>query len=246
MTLSLTSALVNLFVKNKDKVSDPKTRASYGTLSSVVGIILNLLLSVAKLTIGTLFGSIAITADATNNLSDAGSQIVSFISFKISAKPADRDHPFGHARMEYVASMIVSFLILHVGFDLLSESVKKVFSPEPVEFSPVIIIVLSISVICKLWLALFNRRIGKKISSSVIKATAADSLSDAIATAAVLVSIIVSYFTGFDTDAQKSAEFAFGAYVIAGNKASYIQEGEKLDGDKYVFVSFNSVKAGKE
>lgn len=201
MALSLTSFLVKLFVKNKENVNDPKTRASYGTLSSVVGIILNILLSLAKLTIGTLFGSIAITADATNNLSDAGSQIVSLISFKISAKPADRDHPFGHARIEYVASMIVSFLILHIGFDLMSESIKKIFTPEPVEFSPVIIIVLAISVVCKLWLALFNRKIAKKINSSVIRATSADSLSDAVATSAVLVSIIVSYFTGFDTDA---------------------------------------------
>ena len=201
MKLSLTSLLVNLFVKNKDNVSSPKTRAAYGTLSSVVGIVLNLLLSLAKLTIGMLFGSIAITADATNNLSDAGSQIVSLISFKISAKPADRDHPFGHARIEYVASMIVSFLILHVGFDLMSESIGKVFSPEPVEFSPVIVVVLTLSVVCKLWLAIFNRKIGKKINSAVIRATSADSLSDAIATSAVLVSVIVSYFTGFDTDA---------------------------------------------
>ena len=179
MKPSLTSLLINLFVKNKDNIASTKTRAAYGTLSSVVGIVLNLLLSFAKLTIGMLFGSIAITADATNNLSDAGSQIVSFISFKISAKPADRDHPFGHARIEYVASMIVSFLILHVGFDLMSESVGKIFSPEPVEFSPVIIVVLLLSIICKLWLALFNRKIGKKINSSVIRATAADSLSDA-------------------------------------------------------------------
>ena len=238
MTLSLTSFLVNLFVKNKDKVSDPKTRSAYGTLSSVVGIILNLLLSLAKLTIGTLFGSIAITADATNNLSDAGSQIVSFISFKISAKPADRDHPFGHARMEYVASMIVSFLILHVGFDLMSESVRKVFSPEPVEFSPVIIVVLSLSVICKLWLALFNRKIGKKISSSVIKATAADSLSDAVATAAVLVSIIVSYFTGFNTDAYMGIAvsvliFVAGIKILNDTKNSILgsaPEPEVIDG----------------
>ena len=238
MTLSLTSFLVNLFVKNKDKVSDPKTRSAYGTLSSVVGIILNLLLSLAKLTIGTLFGSIAITADATNNLSDAGSQIVSFISFKISSKPADRDHPFGHARMEYVASMIVSFLILHVGFDLMSESVRKVFSPEPVEFSPAIIVVLSLSVICKLWLALFNRRIGKKINSSVIKATAADSLSDAVATTAVLVSIIVSYFTGFNTDAYMGIAvsvliFVAGIKILNDTKNSILgsaPEPEVIDG----------------
>ena len=238
MTLSLTSFLVNLFIKNKDKVSDPKTRSAYGTLSSVVGIVLNLLLSLAKLTIGTLFGSIAITADATNNLSDAGSQIVSFISFKISAKPADRDHPFGHARMEYVASMIVSVLILHVGFDLMSESVRKVFSPEPVEFSPVIIVVLSLSVICKLWLALFNRKIGKKISSSVIKATAADSLSDAVATAAVLVSIIVSYFTGFNTDAYMGIAvsvliFVAGIKILNDTKNSILgsaPEPEVIDG----------------
>ena len=157
MNFSLTSLLIKLFVKNKDDIRSPQTRASYGTLSSIVGIAVNMLLSLAKLLIGTIFGSIAITADATNNLSDAGSQIVSFISFKISAKPADRDHPFGHARIEYVASMIVSFLILNIGVELMTESVKKIFSPDPVKFSPIIIAVLAISVICKLWLVNFKR-----------------------------------------------------------------------------------------
>lgn len=197
----MTKLLIRLFIKNPEKVKDPATRRAFGTLASVVGIIVNILLSLGKLAVGTLFGSIAITADATNNLSDAGAQIISLISFKISAKPADRDHPFGHARIEYVASMIVSFIILLIGFNLLGESVKKIFSPEKTEFSVISVIVLAVSIVCKLWLALFNKRIGKRINSSVMSATSADSLSDALATSAVLASTLISRFTDFETDA---------------------------------------------
>lgn len=234
----MTTFLTKLFIKNPDNVSSPTVRAAYGTLSSVVGIILNVLLSIVKLMIGTLFGSIAITADATNNLSDAGSQIVSLISFKISAKPADRDHPYGHARMEYVASMIVSFIILLIGFELLSESIRKIFAPTPTEFDPIIAVVLSISIVCKLWLALFNRKIGKKISSTVIKATSFDSLSDAVATAAVLVSALISHFTGFETDAYMGIAvslliFIAGIKVLNDTKNSILgsaPEPEVIDG----------------
>ncbi len=196
----MTSLLTRLFVKDSENVKLPSVRLAYGTLTSIVGIVLNILLALGKLAVGMLFGYISITADATNNLSDAGSQIVSLVSFKISAKPADRDHPFGHARIEYVASMIVSFIILLIGSELLAESVRKIISPTEARFDVIIIAVLAISVVCKLWLCFFNRKIAKKIGSSVIRATAADSLSDAIATAAVLLSAVISHFTSFNCD----------------------------------------------
>ena len=197
----MTEILCKLFIKNRDNVRSPEVRRSYGTLGSVVGIILNLILAVGKCGVGIIFGAISLTADGINNLSDAGSQIISFISFKMAAKPADRDHPFGPARIEYVASMIVSFFILLVGWNVLSESVAKIFDSEmETTFSWLMIIVLGVSVVIKLWLCLFNRKLADKIGSSVMKATAADSLSDAIATAAVLVAMLLFKFTGFDAD----------------------------------------------
>ena len=194
--------LPRLFIRDHEKTSDPKVRAAYGTLSGIVGIIVNLLLFTGKFIAGTVSGSIAVSADAFNNLSDAGSSIVSLVSFRIAAKPADRDHPFGHARIEYIASMIVSFLILLVGYEIVSDSVKKILSREStLVFSVLTVIVLSASVLAKLWLALFNYRMGKKIGSEVMRATAVDSLSDTISTAAVLVSTLVFRFTGLDVDA---------------------------------------------
>ena len=187
----MTEILSRLFVKNHTKTSDPRVRRAYGTLVSVTGIVLNLVLFAAKFLVGTLFGSVSITGDAINNLSDAGSQIISLISFRISAKPADREHPFGHARIEYVASMIVSFLILLIGFELLRESVAKIFSPALPERSWIAVAVLAGSIAVKLWLALFNRTVGKRIDSSVMRATAADCLSDVISTGAVLLSTLI-------------------------------------------------------
>ena len=187
----MTALLTHLFVKNNREVTDPHVRRSYGTLVSVVGIILNLILFAAKFTVGTLFGSVSITADAVNNLSDAGSQIISLISFRISAKPADREHPFGHARIEYVASMIVSFLILLIGFELIKESISKILDPVLPERSWVAVGVLGGSILVKLWLGLFNRKIGKRIDSTVMRATAADCLSDALSTTAVLISTLI-------------------------------------------------------
>ena len=184
--------LTKLFVKNAEDVENPAVRSAYGTMVSVTCILLNLLLSAAKFLAGALVGSIAIRADAVNNLSDAGSSLVSLISFKISAKPADRDHPFGHARIEYVASMIVSFLILFVGVELVKGSVEKLLAPVAVQFNSVVLLILVLSVLCKLWIALFNRKIGKRIGSDVMRATAVDSLSDAGATAAVLLANILS------------------------------------------------------
>ncbi len=213
----MTSLLIKLFIKNPNDTSKSGVRRAYGTLASITGIVVNILLSLAKLAVGTIFGSISITADATNNLSDAGAQIISLISFKISAKPADRDHPFGHARIEYVASMIVSFIVLLIGFELFAESVREAINPVSVEFSWLSVAVLSVSIIAKLWLCLFNRKLGKKISSTVMKATSADSLSDAIATSAVLASMLITKFTGFETDAYMGIIVSI-VIMIAGIK----------------------------
>lgn len=194
----MTELLLRLFVKDRDDIRSPRVRQSYGMLSSIVGIILNLIIAVGKVAVGILFGSIAIQADGINNFSDAGSQIISLISFKMASKPADKEHPFGHARIEYVASMIVSFLILIIGYDLFTESVRGLFSGESdTEFSYISIVVLSVSIVIKLWLCLFNRKLGRKINSEVMMATSADSFSDAIATFAVLISMIVLKITGF-------------------------------------------------
>ncbi|MBQ9098295.1 MAG: cation transporter [Clostridia bacterium] len=186
--------LTRLFVKNSDDIKNPIVRRAYGTMTSVTGILVNLLLFAIKLVAGSLSGSISIRADAVNNLSDAGSSVISLISFKLSAKPADRKHPFGHARIEYVASMIVSFLILFIGVELVRSSAEKLMAPVAPILSTVAVIILSISILLKLWLALFNRGIGKRIDSEVIRATAADSLSDACATAAVLIATVLGHF----------------------------------------------------
>ena len=187
----MTELLSRLFVKNHQDAQNPAVRTAYGTMVSITGIVLNLLLFVAKFVVGSLFGAISIVGDAVNNLSDAGTQIISLISFRIAAKPADREHPFGHARIEYVTSMIVSFLVMLVGFELLKSSIAQIFSPELPDSSPIAIIVLIGSMLCKLWLGLFNRTIGKRIDSSVMRATAADSLSDVFATGAVLVATVL-------------------------------------------------------
>ena len=223
----MTKLLCKLFIKDEKNTSSQKVRHAYGTLSGIVGIILNILLATFKLIAGALSASVAITADAVNNISDAGSQVVSLISFKISAKPADRDHPFGHARIEYVASMIVSFLILTVGFELLKSSVEKILNPAPTSIGTVSFIILAVSVIVKLWIAGFNRKIGKKINSSVLKATALDSLSDAIATSVVLISMVISRFTGLMTDGYMGVAvsifiFIAGIRILAETKNSIL------------------------
>lgn len=185
------------FIKNYKDGKSQYEREKCGLFASVVGLLINILLASFKLLAGIISGSIAIIADSLNNFSDAGSSIISFISFKISAKPADRDHPFGHARFEYVSSMVVSFIILIVGFELLTESVSGFFDPSGNEItvSTISIIILAASILVKLLLGIFYLSIAKKIDSTVIKASAADSFSDSVSTFAVLVSAIVIYFT---------------------------------------------------
>lgn len=195
----MTDLLIKLFVKDHSRPEDAAVRERYGVFSSIVGIITNLILAGLKLVAGLLSFSIAIVADALNNLSDAGSSIISFVSFKIAAKPADKEHPFGHARIEYVSSMIVSFLILLVGFELLKDSVGGLFSGEGTALSvtPLTYIILGVSICLKLWLGLFYRKIAKKIDSSVVSAAAADSFSDCASTSAVLISSIVIGISGW-------------------------------------------------
>ncbi len=192
--------LAKIFIKDYKQIHNSKVRAAYGTMSSVVGICVNLLLSVLKLIVGMLTSSMAIIADSINNFSDTGSSIVSLVSFKISSKPADRDHPFGHARIEYISSMIVSFLILLVGFEMLSNSVSVIFGlseAEKPDFSLVSLLIIGASILLKLFLGLFQRKIGKRIDSSVIVATSMDSFFDSISTLTVLISAIIVKLTDF-------------------------------------------------
>ena len=213
----MTDFILKLFVKDYENKADPKVRAKCGSAVAIIGIIVNLFLAAFKLFAGILSGSISITADAINNISDAGSQVVSLITFKISAKPADRDHPFGSARIEYVASMIVSFLILFVSISLFSESVQKILNPTETDYSILVMVILGVSVLGKLWLFFFGHSAGKKLNSDVIKASATDSLSDAGATLAVLVSAIIARFSGFDIDGYMGIAVAIIIF-IAGIK----------------------------
>ena len=212
----MTELFCKLFVKDRNNIKDPSVRRSYGTLVSTVGIVVNLILAAGKIAVGFLFGAISLAGDGINNLSDAGSQIISLISFKMAAKPADRDHPFGHARIEYVASMIVSFFIMLVGFNLLSESIDKIFDDDRVTDGSnvwLMVGVLAVSILLKLWLVFFNRKIAKKIDSAVMRATAADSLSDAGASTAVLIAIIIFKLTGIDIDGYMGIGVAVVIFV---------------------------------
>ena len=192
--------LVRLFIKDCDNVTDPAVRERYGILSGAVGIVLNLLLSAGKLFAGLMTGSISITADAFNNLSDAGSSVVTLVGFKLAGQKADDGHPFGHGRMEYLAGLLVSLMILLVGVELGRSSIGKILHPEAVDFSLVSTGILAASILVKLWMGQFNRGLGRKIGSAAMAATAADSLSDAVATAAVLAGTLVNRFAHVNID----------------------------------------------
>lgn len=196
----MTNLLVRLFVKNREKVEDPGVRGAYGTLAGAVGIVCNLLLFVAKLIIGTISGSVSITADAVNNLSDASSSIVTLIGFRLAQKPEDEEHPYGHARIEYLSGLAVAALILIIGVQLAKSSFEKILHPEAVEFSVALVLVLVLSIGVKLWLAIFNRDLGKRISSTSLIATAADSRNDVISTGAVLAAAVIAQVTGWNLD----------------------------------------------
>ena len=194
----MTEFLLRTFVKDAQNTADRAVRSACGNLACIVGIVCNVLLFLGKFIVGTLFGSLSITADAINNLSDASSNIVSLVGFKLGSKPADKKHPYGHARYEYLAGLAVSVMILVIGIELGKESLTKVVAPTPVEFSWLSAAVLLASILVKLWLSAFNRTVGRRIHSETLLATAADSRNDVISTAAVLVASIAAYYTGFD------------------------------------------------
>ena len=201
----MTKLLMRLFAHNG-------TRTAVGRLSSIVGVVCNLLVAAAKLLIGVLSGSVSITADAMNNISDATSSVVTFVGFKLAEQPADAEHPFGHARYEYISALIVSGLILIIGFELGKSSVEKIFAPEPMEFSIWLVVVLIASIVVKLWLSLFNTTLGRQIDSDALLATAADSRNDCIATGAVLLSALIEKFSGLCLDAYIG--LAVSAFIL--------------------------------
>ncbi len=193
----ITNLLLKLFMRNKDTAT---YRSKYGNFSSLVGIFCNILLAVLKGAAGILFNSVAILADAVNNLSDAGTSVISLIGFVISEKPADEDHPYGHARVEYISCMMVAFVILMLGLSLLKTSIEGIISPKPVNTGMISICVLVVSIIIKLWLSGFFKKVGKMINSSVLYATANDSLNDVISTSAVFLTTLIAVFTDINLD----------------------------------------------
>ena len=192
--------LARVFIRHRDTLSPSALRQAYGQLCGAVGIGLNLLLFVGKLFAGTISGSIAITADAFNNLSDAGSSVVTLLGFRLAGRKPDPEHPFGHGRMEYISGLAVAGLILLMGVELGKSSLKKILSPEEIVSSPLVLAILAVSVAVKLYMFYYNRSIGRKIKSAAMSATATDSLSDAVSTTAVLMATLVGQFTGLNID----------------------------------------------
>lgn len=196
----MTKLLLKLFVKNYENNTNPGVRARVGKLSGLVGIFCNALLCAGKLLIGTISGSVSITADAINNLSDAASSIVTLVGFKLAERPADDDHPYGHARYEYLSGLAVAAMVLLIGFELAKTSFQKILHPESVLFSVPLVLVLVGSILVKLWMSLFNNRLGKQIDSAALLATAADSRNDVISTLAVLAAAVVEKISGWQVD----------------------------------------------
>lgn len=196
----MTNLLLKTFIKNHTDIQNSSVRTAYGKLAGIVGIVCNLVLFTAKIIIGTLSGSVSITADAFNNLSDASSSIINLLGFKLSEKPADAEHPYGHGRYEYLSALSVAVLIILIGFELLKTSFNKIINPVSVNFSWALTIVLIFSIITKLWMSVFNKKLGKAIKSNALIATSQDSRNDVIATFAVLLAAIVSEFSNLELD----------------------------------------------
>lgn len=192
--------LIRRFIKNYEDVKNPTVREEYGKLAGVVGIVSNVFLCTIKILAGFFFHSIAILADGVNNLADASSSLITLIGFRLASKPADEDHPYGHARIEYITGLIVSILIIILGFQLLTSSAEKVLAPDPLEFNGLSVAVLAVAILVKIWQALFNFKMGEAIDSSALKATGQDSRNDVIATSAVLTGILIGKATGIQLD----------------------------------------------
>ena len=236
----MTDFLVRKFIKNYQNVQDAQVRTQYGILASIVGICCNILLFCVKLAIGLFSHSISVMADAFNNLSDAASSIIGFVGVKMAEKPADEEHPFGHGRIEYISAFIVAFLVIQVGFSLFKTSIGKIREPEPMSFHGITIVILLISIGVKLWMGLFNSRLGRRIDSKVMMATAADSLGDVTTTAATIVSLLVFGIWGANLDGIigliVSVVVMFAGYNIAKDTLAPLI-GEAIDPEVYKKIS---------
>ncbi len=207
--------LVKHFIKDSENTGNLKVREAYGTLGSITGIVVNIILAIAKYFAGIISGSISVTADAINNLSDAGSSIISLVGVKLSAKPADKDHPYGHGRVEYISALAVSFVVLLMGIELFKSSVDKIINPVPVKFNILSLIILAVSILAKLWLGFFNKKLGEKINSAPMMAVMKDSFSDCLATGVALIAIVVSAFSDISIDGYLGVIVA-GFIFLAG------------------------------
>ncbi len=215
----MVSFFAKRFIKDYENTSSPKVRQAYGMLCGAMGIGFNLLLFSGKFLAGTLSNSIAITADAINNLSDAGSSIVTLVGFKMAGQKPDPDHPFGHGRIEYISGLIVSFIILLMGFELLKTSVSKILHPQELTFSPVVVLILVASIAVKCYMSYYNRKFGRKVTSAAMLATATDSLSDTLATSVVLIATLVSHFTDLSIDGYCGVAVALFIFYAGINAA---------------------------
>ena len=207
----MTQLLIRLFVGEKADMADARVRTRVGLVASVTCIVCNVALCVAKGVVGLLAGSVSVVADAVNNLSDASSNVVSLLGFKLASRPADAEHPYGHGRYEYLAGLVVAVLVCAIGINLVLSSVDKIVHPEPTDFGPAVAVALVASMLVKLWMSAFNRRLGRAIASETLEATAIDSRNDVISSAAVLASAVVSQLTSFDLDGW--AGLAVGGFI---------------------------------
>lgn len=196
----ISELLVTRFIKNHANVENDKVRNSYGFLGSIVGIIVNAILFGVKLVVGIISGSISVTADAFNNLSDATSSVITLLGFKLSSKPADKEHPFGYGRIEYLSGLIVSFMVLLVGFEFIKSSYARIINPTPVKFEIIPFALLILSVFTKVWLSRFNNYMGKAINSSALQASSADALGDVFSSSGVALSLLLSKWIAFPID----------------------------------------------
>ncbi len=215
----MTKLLLRLFVKNPQDTEKPAVRSAIGRLSGLVGIVSNVLLFLGKILVGTVSGSVSITADAMNNLSDASSSVVTLIGFKLAEKPADEDHPYGHARFEYLSGLAVAAMIVVIGFELAKGSVEKIFNPEATAFSGAVLVVLVASMLVKLWLSLFNGKLSKMIGSTTLEATAADSRNDFITTGVVLAAMVIEAVTKLPVDGYMGLAVALFILYSGANLA---------------------------
>lgn len=233
----MTKLLIKLFVKNSENINDSKVREHYGLLASIFGIVSNIVVCLMKLILGLIFGLISLVADGLNNLTDAGSSIVSLVGFKLSTKPADSSHPFGHARIEYIAGLIVSLIIVFVGGELIISSVQDIISSFSEEFVPlsdlyfyITLCALAVSILIKLYQGLFYKKIAKRISSATLLAAGCDSRNDVIATSAVLIGLIISKIFSFYIDGYLS--LIVGLFILVNGIKLIIETSNPLIGEK--------------